>query len=268
MRIQEVYKKITNQIQEKLQQGTLPWKKSWIIGLPQNMISKHYYTGINFLSLCTADYPSPFYMTFLQCKEKEGFINAGERGNLIVFWKMLEPKEEQSGNQQEQQPYIQYSYVFNLSQTTLYKPDTDPKQILDCEKIITEMKVKPVIKNNHSRCCYYPTADYISLPKINDFNSPEDYYSTLFHELVHWTGHQERLNRFVSKKHMDEVTEELVAELGSSFLCGLCGISATVIDSQASYIDGWLSRVEKDPVYFIRASSAAHKAVSFILNKN
>jgi len=189
---------------------------------------------------------------------------------LIVFWKMLDGKQDEPSKEQKQEPtpYIQYSYVFNVSQTTLYKENTNEKQILDCEKVISDMKMKPVIKNNHSRCCYYPTADYISLLKINDFNSPEEYYSSLFHELVHWTGHQSRLNRFVSKKHMDELNEELVAELGSSFLCGLCGISSKVIDNQASYIDGWLSRVKDYPIYFIKQASQAQKAVNFILNKN
>jgi len=79
MKIQEVYNKITAQIQEKLKEGTLPWKKPWTVGLPQNMISRHYYTGINFLSLCTADYPSPYYLTFLQCKDKEGYVNPGKK---------------------------------------------------------------------------------------------------------------------------------------------------------------------------------------------
>ena len=191
MQIQEVYNKITSQIQEKLQAGTLPWKKSWSVGLPQNMISRHYYNGVNFLSLCTADFPSPYYLTFLQCKSKEGFINSGEKGTLIVFWKMLEPKADESGtlDKQDSTPYIQYSYVFNVSQTSLYKPETEERKNLDCEKVIAGMLNKPVIKNNHSRCCYYPTSDYISLPKIYDFNSPEEYYSTLFHELIHWTGH-------------------------------------------------------------------------------
>ena len=270
MKIQEVYNKISNQIQEKLQQGTLPWKKSWSIGLPQNLITRHHYTGINFLSLCMADYASPYYLTFLQCKEKGQFINTGAKGSLIVFWKLLEPKVDNSAKQEKQEPtpYIQYSYVFNVSQTSLYKPETEERKNLDCEKVISGMLNKPVIKNNHSRCCYYPTSDYISLPKIYDFNSPEEYYSTLFHELIHWTGHQTRLNRFVSKKNMDKVSEELIAEIGSSFLCGLCGISSKVIDSQASYIDVWLLKVEKDPVYFIKAASQAQKAVNFILNKN
>ena len=67
---------------------------------------------------------------------------------------------------------------------------------------------------------------------------------------------------------MDKVTEELIAELGSSFLCGLCGISTKVIDNQASYISGWLEHVERDPVYFMKAASQAQRAVNFILNKN
>ena len=268
MKINEVYTRITEQIKQKLEQGTLPWKKSWVIGLPQNLISKRPYNGINFLSLCTANYPSPYYLTFLQCKEKGGYVKRDEKGQLIIFWKLMD--KDMPGDEETESariPLTRYSYVYNITQTSLYDDKPEPTSIVGCEEIINNIKDRPVIKHNTIRCYYSPVEDFISLPMPEDFNSTEEYYSTLFHELIHWTGHKSRLARIEYGRDVTEkATEELIAEIGSSYLCGLCGISSAVIDNQASYIDGWLSHLKHDPAYFIKAATAASKAVNFIMN--
>lgn len=265
----EIFSKITNAITEKLQTGILPWRKSWKSGIPTNYISKRPYNGMNFISLCLMDYPSQFYLTFLQCREKQGYINKGAEGALVVFWKLLEAIKTDEGNddvKRDRFPLLRYSYVFNLSQTSLYNKEAESVKIILADNIIANLKDRPVIKNNFRKCFYDPLNDYISLPVITDFNCKEEYYSSLFHELIHWTGNPKRLNRFTAARDKNYKVEELIAELGSSYLCGLAGIEPAVLDNQAAYVSGWLSLLNGEQKYFIEAVNKAKQAVNYILN--
>ena len=208
-------------------------------------------------------YSSPYYLTFLQAKERNAQITKGAKGNLIVFWKM---KEVEEGSETKEIPFIRFSYVFNLSQTTLHSEDYE-QRIMSCEEIIDSMIEKPIIKNNTLRCCYSPNNDFISLPSLSSFNKPEEYYSTLFHELIHWTGASKRLNRFNnSYEHEEYSFEELTAEIGSSYLCAMTGISPKVINNQSAYISNWLTRISTDENIVIKASAEAKRAVEFVIN--
>ncbi len=91
----ELFEKINNQILEKLKEGVVPWKKSWKEGIPSNFISKRAYHGINFLSLSMKDFPSPYYLTFNQCRERGGSIIAGSKSQMIIYWKVLEYRNEE-----------------------------------------------------------------------------------------------------------------------------------------------------------------------------
>ncbi len=266
---QQLFDSITAKIKDKLDSGILPWRKGWQSGMPMNYISKRPYNGINFLSLILNDYSSPFYLTYLQCKDKKGFVNKGANGIPVVFWKIKEYKVAENSEAPDLKsfPLVRVSYVFNLSQTSLFKHDIHEPVIQDCEKIILDMKVKPLIKNNISRCYYNPADDYISIPSINNFESPDEYYSSLFHELIHWTGHNNRLNRNLSIKDKEHnAFEELIAELGSSYLCGLCNLQPSVLDNQASYIQSWIKLISSEKGALIKAVAEAKKAVDLILN--
>lgn len=259
---------ITNTIITKLEEGVLPWRKSWKTGIPSNFISRHPYNGINFLTLMMNELPSPYYLTFLQCKEKGGLVNKGEKGFPVIYWSI---KDYSSVDQESNEvkiktyPLIRFSYVFNLIQTSLFTEAEAPK-IEECESIIEKLKEKPVIKQNPSRCYYSPQEDYISLPRINDFDSKEEYYSSLFHELIHWTGHPSRLNRTSGRFGTKEYAyEELIAEIGSAYLCSLCGISNKIIDNQTSYIQGWISLIKSEPRIIMEASKKAGRAVELFM---
>ncbi|MCB0749581.1 MAG: DUF1738 domain-containing protein [Ignavibacteriae bacterium] len=263
----ELFEKINNQILEKLNEGIVPWKKSWKEGIPSNFISKRAYHGINFLSLSMNDYSSPYYLTFKQCRERGGSIKAGSKSQMIVYWKVLEYRDEERDENIMRYPFLRYSNVFNLSQTDISIDVEERPILMSCESILDNMKCKPIIKNNISRCYYTPYEDYISVPKINDFDSSEEYYSSLFHELIHWTGHGSRVNR-PSLSQLDDENysfEELVAEIGSAYLCSLCGISPSVVENQTAYIKGWIKlSTEKDNV-FLKAAKDAKTSVDFIL---
>lgn len=260
----DIYLSITDKIKVKLEAGVLPWRKSWKSGIPCNLISKRHYNGINFLSLIAENHTSPYYLTFLQCKERGGTVLEGSKGALIIFWKMHVFENAADSNTTAKVPILRYSYAFNLSQTTLYSDTTDEVKLLPCENVINDIFPAPVIKHNIHKCFYSITGDYISIPVITDFNNPGEYYSSLFHELVHWTGAVNRLNRDLTKA--SHIEEELIAEIGSAYLCGLCGISSQVIDGNTSYINGWLSKAKGEPNLFIRASIQAQKAVDFLLS--
>jgi antirestriction protein ArdC len=142
-----------------------------------------------------------------------------------------------------------------------------------CETLVEEMPNKPVIKFKENRAFYHPFFDYINMPKMNKFNSSEEYYCTLFHELIHSTGHLSRLNRkeVVQMKSLGAEAysmEELIAETGACFLSSISGISELVFDNSASYINGWLERLKNDKRLIVYASAKAQKAVDFITGVN
>lgn len=124
----------------------------------------------------------------------------------------------------------------------------------------------PTIKNNYRRCAYNVTDDFITIPTLTDFDSPDEFYNSLFHELIHSTGHASRLNSLsvhdTQEKHS---LEELVAEIGSAYLCSMCGISNSVIDNQAAYVNWWLKLIGQDQNVLIKASTLAKEAVEYLL---
>lgn len=262
----DIYQSITDKIKVKLEAGVLPWRKSWQSGIPCNLISKRHYNGINFLSLIAEDHPSPYYLTFLQCKERGGKVLEGAKGSLIIFWKIHVFENAADPNTSAKVPILRYSYVFNLSQTTLYSDTTDEVKLLSCEEAIKNISPAPVIKHNINKCYYSMAGDYISIPVITDFDNPGEYYSSLFHELVHWTGAANRLNRDLSKTSHAE--EELIAEIGSAYLCGMCGIEQSVLSAQASYIGTWLKSMAQEPIHLIKAAKLAQQAVDYVLNSS
>ena len=261
----EIYDRITEKLLLKLESGVIPWRRSWKIGLPANYFTHKPYSGVNYLSLCMDEFPSPFYLTYKMCNDLGERIKEGARGNLIIYWNVKEyPIDDERS---KRVPLIRYSYVFNIAQTTIATAN-EPVKIVECEELISRISPAPIIKNNFRKCFYNVLDDYVSLPAINDFESKEEYYSSLFHELAHWTGHSSRLNRISVIEHKsDEYSfEETVAEISSSYLCGMCGIEPKIIDNQASYISHYLKAIKEDKDILIRAAAAAQKAVNFLLS--
>ena len=262
----EIYNRITEKLIIKIESGVIPWRRNWSIGSPTNMISKRPYNGINFLSLIAEDHPSPYYLSFLQCKEKGATINKGATGSLIVFWKVCERNIEEGNKGSARIPFLRYSYTFNLSDTSLCNTEAQRTSITSAEELISKLQNLPPIKNNYRRCAYSLIDDFITLPVISDFDNQAEYYSALFHEAIHSTGHPSRLNRISAHADHEQYSEEeLVAELGSSFLCAQAGISNSVIENQAAYLQGWMKKLKQYPEVLIRASIQAKNAVEYLL---
>ena len=139
------------------------------------------------------------------------------------------------------------------------------------EEIIKGYSNKPKITHGYTHACYRPQFDEIEMPTTSDFDSFEHYYSTLFHEMVHSTGHESRINRNLDTPNVfgseDYSKEELIAEMGAAFLCGEAQILNETINQSASYIQGWVKKLQDDPKLIVCAAAAAQKATDHILGK-
>ncbi|HBJ85568.1 MAG TPA: hypothetical protein DDZ88_17165 [Verrucomicrobiales bacterium] len=277
-----VYEIITNRIIEKLEQGEIPWKKSWNAQTqaPRNLSSGKLYSGINVFLLLSARYQSPYWLTFKQATERGGSVRKGEKGYPVVFWSKTEKTDEETGEVKEV-GFLRYYTVFNVAQIDGLKdiPTIEVHQIQEgaeqfdlAEQIVATMPQRPEIHHGFTRACYSPADDSVSMPTKNAFVGGAEYYSTLFHELAHATGHENRLGRHQTIKNhsfgsQDYSKEELVAEFGSAFLCAEAGVSMAVLDNQAAYIQGWLKALKNDSKLLVTAAAQAQKAADFIMGR-
>lgn len=281
-----VYEIVTSRIMELLEQGEIPWRKPWkSSGGARNLISKRPYRGINQFLLNISPYNSPYWLTFKQAQEKGGYVRKGEKATLVVFWKWIDPKDASEPESDDLEsvsgkvPLLRYFKVFNLDQVEGIKPPTEEwvsnpfTPIQQAEQIFEHMPLKPDIRYGGDRAYYSPQLDYIQLPARESFHSPEEFYSTAFHELTHATGHSDRLTRkgiteaayFGSHQYS---REELVAEFGASMLCAHAGIEQQTITNSAAYIQGWLRVLKGDARLAIIAAGQAQRAADYILNKS
>lgn len=285
---QETYDKILKTVMDQLDKGVVPWQKPWKCAscMPSNYISKKPYRGINAVLLGVMYFDSPYFLTTKQIEMLNGNVKKGEMPQQVVFWKWLKvpgPKP----NTEKFVPMMRLYDVYNLTQVENIKqrkhrdgsvdplPEdeskllTEAQSIAACEKLIHDMPEKAVIKQGRNRACYYPNLDEIGMPYKKNFPKVEEFYSTLFHELTHWTGHESRLKRktlteMASFGSTNYSKEELVAEFGAAFLCGLTGIDNTTVQNSAAYIDHWKQKLQDDPSLLVKSASIAQKAVDFI----
>lgn len=273
-----VYEVITNRIIESLERGTVPWHQPWgAESHPKNLISGKEYRGINAFLLSTTGYESPFWLTYKQAKDRGGNVKRGEKGYPCIYWNWFE-KEDRETRQPRKLPFLRYYTLFNVTQCErvaypiIQVPRTPFSSIEMCERIVREMPNPPRIEDWKERAFYRPSDDLVGMPKRERFDRPADYYSMLFHELTHSTGHSSRLSRpgimesiiFASTRYSKE---ELVAEMGAAFLCGHAGIEKMTTEDSASYIASWLARLRNDTRLVVHAAAQAQKAADYILGK-
>jgi antirestriction protein ArdC len=273
-----VYEIITEQIIEKLNKGEIPWHQPWVGSAPKNLVSKKEYRGINPFLLGCQRFSSPYWLSFKQCSDLGGRVRKGEKSTLVVFWKQIKVTEKDSDDEQKTIPMLRYYRVFNTDQCDLpagkvpvSEVNSDFQPIETCDQVVTDMQNKPTIEHRESRAYYRPSTDSVNMPQKETFVKEEFYYSVLFHELGHSTGHKSRLDRkdfaegcFGSETYSKE---ELVAEMTAAFLCGVCQIENKTIENSAAYIKSWLGKLKDDAKLVVLAAAAAQKAADYILNK-
>ena len=264
MKVNEI---ITEKFIEALNKGVCPWKKPWKVFDLCNGVSKKGYRGINqfLLRMVASD---DFFFTFNQIKELGGRIKKGAKSHMVVYYKLLKKKDDESGGF----PLMRFYKVFGLSdieglkwkQPEVKKLDFSPVE--EAEKLINKCIIQ--IKYGGSRACYYPEEHKIDLPPKENFNSVEEYYSTAFHEIghaMHKATSDEVKNGFGTKNYSKE---ELTAEIFASLCLNFCGIdSEKCFNNSASYLSNWLGVLKKDMNFIISASSKAQKRFDAFLDK-
>jgi antirestriction protein ArdC len=277
-----VYEVITSRIIKQLESGTAPWHKPWKVGgkngVPRNLVSGREYRGINVWTLLSSGYANPKWLTFRQARQLDGHVCQGEVGSPIVYWK-FGSREVQDGDEimEKRSVLCLYYTVFNVEQCEGLRirpaepAENQPQQPINaCEQVVVGWRAKPVIKHGGDCPSYSKVLDRVQMPERTRFDSVQEYYATLFHELTHSTGHPARLNRsslldFERFGDHNYSREELVAEMGAAFLAGYCGIENRTIDNSAAYLANWLDRLKNDSRLVLVAASQAQRAADLIL---
>lgn len=290
----DLYREVTNKIIAMIEQGVAPWRRTWsTYGLARNYATGHIYTGINLILMNNTAHPVPYFLTFNQVKEQNGQIRKGAKAEMVIYFNVYykdnqdrtlskDEAHNRSNNGEEIQvlKFIKYYNVFNIADIEGIKfkiPEIElqPNEKIErCESIIEQMPNRPELRSiDGNRAFYSPALDFVNMPAIEQFETAEDYYATYFHELTHSTGHASRLGReevtnpqaFGSKPYS---REELVAEMGASFLCSSVQIDYdNIIENNASYLAGWLKVLKEDSKFIFKAAAEAQKAADYILNR-
>ena len=284
---QNVYEEITEKMINILEGGNCPWVKPWKDGpssfnLPESFKTRKLYRGINSWILWWAPYRSNLWGTFKQLLEAGYPVRKGEKATKIIFWKILEKESvgENGKKTKDKIPLLKTYSVFNVDQTEGFPEVVQgdliqrevKEKIEDCEKLISSFPLgMPEIQYAPGKAFYSPSRDVISIPSPADYENQEYYYHTLFHESIHATGHKERLNReslLASNFFGDDIysQEELVAEMGASFLDAFSGIGQKTIENSAAYLRGWINALRGDSKLIIRAAAQAQKATDYLMN--
>ncbi len=283
----DIYQEVTDRILELLDQGVVPWRnpiKNAGQGWPVNLSSNKRYRGVNVFLLAATSwakgYSSDYWLTFKQAQQKNGQVRKGEKSSLVVFWKQYTKTDRETG-EEITLPVLKHYNVFNAEQIDgITPPDAlDPnaevtpfEPISQCEEILSGYKNPPSVNHGGNRARYRPRTDEVFMPEPAQFDTRENYYATLFHELAHSTGHSKRLDRGLDTEpapfgSKDYSKEELVAETTAAFLAAAAGISPPTIEQAAAYIQGWSKQLRNDKKLIVSAAAAGQKAADWILGE-
>lgn len=299
--------KVLSSLLEKIKEGKSPWRKPFKEGanfagafLPRNPASKHVYSGINSIVLklnqTLSGYDDPRWMTYNQATEMGGQVRKGEKGTpiLVPMRSVKKEKDATTGEEKVTGGYISFSSktVFNVAQIDgLNLPSAEeeagePKTPLEAQEFILgrykiSMEAKGLTApevdytyvgaygSHSSSPNWRPSTDVITLPTKEQFNSPEDMFDTIAHELAHSTGHPTRLDRSELTKNYSTDNaargkEELIAEISAAILASMFGVNSD-FDNTAAYVQSWLGALKDNPEMVMSASSEAQKVVDYLL---
>lgn len=282
---QNPHQEITNHIIAALETAEAnEWKCPWhrpALGWPVNALTEAKYRGSNTLSLWLMahihGYSSNKWGTYRQWQKLDSHVKRGEKAARIILYKQIE-KETDDGDKQTSRIY-QTHCVFNANQIVGWTDCENTDASAEQDSIIpveaAEQFIKAVDANTKIggiTASYNCKTDKITMPDQSKFvgsDTSETWYATLLHELVHWTGHKTRLNRFgeSTANTKDYAFEELIAEFGSAFLCKELGITNSIRADHVHYLKHWLQLLKEDDRAVFRASAKASTAVEFLHKK-
>ena len=268
----DIYTEVTNRVIERLENGCIPWIKPWHTEntLDKNIKTGNEYNGINRIILGMSGYQSNIWASFKQWKDLGANVKLHEKGTAIVFYKPVSGvKVTSEGEEIIYNSVFTTSYVFNAEQVEGI--EIKPREIED-KPFLNNVDIDNMVSNTganirHSGNSAYfsPSEDYINMPIKSDFFDEAGYYATLLHELTHWSGHKHRLDRTKGKRFGDTqyAFEELIAELGSAFLCEKYSVKGDI--RHEGYIASWLKALKNDNKMIFKASAYAQKSTDYIV---
>jgi antirestriction protein ArdC len=283
---QDLYTRVTNQIAKQLEQGVRPWMKPWSVEHTAGRITRPLrhnaipYRGVNVLLLwaeaLTKGYATPIWMTYKQSQEMGAQVRKAEHGSLVVYAdRFIKTETDSSGQDVEREiPFMKGYTVFNVEQIDglpahYYAQPVTPLPLSDrlahADQFVTATGA--VIHLGGNQAYYSPASDEIHLPPFEAFKDKESFYATALHELTHYTRHETRLNRDFGRQRFGDAgyaREELVAELGSAFLCADLGITPEIREDHADYIGHWLKVLAEDTHAIFQAAAHAQRAADYL----
>jgi antirestriction protein ArdC len=284
----DIHARITDRIIEDLASGVRPWMKPWSAGNTHGRITRPLrhngqpYSGMNVLLLWSEQisrgFTSSMWMTFRQALELGAAVRKGETGSTVVFASRF-TKSEADGNGgavDREIPFLRAYCVFNVEQIDglpeqchiLQKPIEDPiARIGNADRFFRNTGA--IIRHGGNQAYYSPVMDHIQMPPFEAFKDTASYYATLSHEATHWTAAENRVGRDLSRYQKDRserAREELIAELGSCFLCADLGIAPELEPrpDHASYLQSWLTVLANDKRAIFQAAAHAQRATAFL----
>lgn len=289
---EDIYARITQRIVDELEKGVRPWVQPWGARSAKGPVTRPLrhngepYTGMNVLILWSEGmargYVSTMWMTYRQADELGAQVRKGESGTTVVYASRFTKTEtDNTGSEIERNiPFLKVYTVFNCEQIDglpdhyYQKPEPVDAPGVDAVEPIEEAErffanTGAVIRHGGAKAFFSPSSDHIQMPPFATFRDAESYYAVLGHECVHWAGATHRLDRDLSRYHKDlteRAREELVADIGASFLCADLGIVPEMDPrpDHASYVASWLRVLEGDRKAIFQAAAHAQRAVSFL----
>jgi len=263
------YDRILNLVMSAMEDETA-WRKTWQSqsGLHQNWISKKPYNGTNqlmtMISSHLAGYTKPYWLTYKQVSDLGGNVK-GQSATPAIFFGSAKDKK----NEDKTYKFAKLYNIFNIEQTGIELPEIELRQtkLERPYEMADAMQVKLYTAPHHNTC-YSPSADEIRMPMRGQFESDDAHQSTFYHECIHSTGHHSRLDRPLTGSFGSEdyAKEELIAELGSIFLCAELGVTYD-ISQHASYLNSWKKAIKSDPKYLMTAATEARKANEYCMSQ-
>ncbi len=277
----DVKQQITDRIISLLDGGKIKIRELWASaeGMPHNANTREPYRGVNVLMLLLTvlenNYKSNAWLTYKQAKQLGGQVRKGEQGTMCVFFDMIEKKNKCTETEAEYFPMCKPFWLFNIEQI-----DDLPDEIMNAGEINSRFEACEAgeliaatcganIEHGHGSAFYVPFNDIVCMPNKERFYESSSYYAVLLHELVHWTGHSSRLDRGFASRFGEnaKAMEELVAELGASFLCGHIGLMDKTESDHACYIQSWLQVFKNDKNAIFTAAKQAGLAYEYLITK-
>lgn len=285
----DIYARITDRILADLEKGVRPWVQPWratnAIGRVTRPLRHNGlpYSGMNVLLLWSEavarGYTNPMWMTFKQALDLGGAVRKGETGSMVVFASRFTKTETNAAGEESDRevPFLKAYSVFNVAQIDglpdhyyrqTMEPVRDPiARIEHADRYFANTGA--VIRHGGTHAYFAPATDHIQMPPLETFKDAAAYVATLSHEATHWTAGPNRVNRDLSRYRKDRserAREELIAELGSCFLCADLGIAPELEPrpDHASYLASWLKVLAHDKRAIFSAAAHAQRAVAFL----